>query len=425
MLKSFTIHNVAEFRDVEMSFGSRLNVITGDNSLGKSVLLDLVWKAKTDSWRDGVFVKRDEDGGVRFCDNNFNRDVYYEYNHISQPGDGLGLREDFDEYVRYLDRIKRNLNLYIDPNACANLSLKYHGKPILLSDRILVYEMNNKEIWDGKENDDYHVSQGLIADIMRWRMEDDPAATLLENVLKELSPVDEPLTFAKRSVRPFPHDARYVPALTSRYGDTPVTLASAAVKRILSIAYLLVWSRMELIDRLGEEQGRKAEISLLIDEVEAHLHPQWQRKILPSLLSLADKTGLFDTCPQIFITTHSPMVLASLEPHVDPARDKLFHLKPDPNADGRAVTVEELDWEKYGDISGWMTSEVFGLGYAGSFEIERLRADITALHAQDDPDPERIDAISARVRTLLSSADILRTDWFSWVARRAARGRAQ
>ena len=43
----------------------------------------------------------------------------------------------------------------------------------------------------------------------------------------------------------------------------------------------------------------------LIDEIELHLHPAWQRDILPRLM---------DTFPnvQFFITTHSPLVLAQL-----------------------------------------------------------------------------------------------------------------
>jgi len=44
---------------------------------------------------------------------------------------------------------------------------------------------------------------------------------------------------------------------------------------------------------------------VLIDEIEAHLHPNWQRKIIPLL------TNLFPNI-QFFITTHSPQVIASV-----------------------------------------------------------------------------------------------------------------
>ena len=45
---------------------------------------------------------------------------------------------------------------------------------------------------------------------------------------------------------------------------------------------------------------------LLIDEIENHLHPRWQRRVIPALLE--HFPGL-----QIFATTHSPFVVAGLK----------------------------------------------------------------------------------------------------------------
>jgi predicted ATP-binding protein involved in virulence len=42
---------------------------------------------------------------------------------------------------------------------------------------------------------------------------------------------------------------------------------------------------------------------VLIDEIELHLHPKWQRKIIPDL------TRTFPNC-QFIVTTHSPQVLS-------------------------------------------------------------------------------------------------------------------
>jgi predicted ATP-binding protein involved in virulence len=44
---------------------------------------------------------------------------------------------------------------------------------------------------------------------------------------------------------------------------------------------------------------------LLLDEIEIHLHPSWQRKILPVVQSLFKNA-------QIFIATHSPFVISSI-----------------------------------------------------------------------------------------------------------------
>jgi predicted ATP-binding protein involved in virulence len=46
---------------------------------------------------------------------------------------------------------------------------------------------------------------------------------------------------------------------------------------------------------------------VLIDEIELHLHPQWQRGVIPKL------TATFPNC-QFIVTTHSPQVIADVKP---------------------------------------------------------------------------------------------------------------
>jgi predicted ATP-binding protein involved in virulence len=46
---------------------------------------------------------------------------------------------------------------------------------------------------------------------------------------------------------------------------------------------------------------------VLIDEIELHLHPKWQRKIIPAL------TRTFPNC-QFIVTTHSPQVISEVKP---------------------------------------------------------------------------------------------------------------
>ncbi len=47
---------------------------------------------------------------------------------------------------------------------------------------------------------------------------------------------------------------------------------------------------------------------VLIDEIDLHLHPEWQRMVIPRLLET------FPNC-QFFITTHSPLVINHLQPN--------------------------------------------------------------------------------------------------------------
>jgi hypothetical protein len=57
---------------------------------------------------------------------------------------------------------------------------------------------------------------------------------------------------------------------------------------------------------------------VLIDEIELHLHPQWQHKIIPRL------TETFPNC-QFIVTTHSPQILS----HVYPENIYILQSTPD------------------------------------------------------------------------------------------------
>lgn len=46
---------------------------------------------------------------------------------------------------------------------------------------------------------------------------------------------------------------------------------------------------------------------VLIDEVELHLHPAWQQRVLPTLLEIFPNT-------QFIVTTHSPQIISSIKP---------------------------------------------------------------------------------------------------------------
>lgn len=63
--------------------------------------------------------------------------------------------------------------------------------------------------------------------------------------------------------------------------------------------------RLDLIPWEKDIDIFERRIILFLDEIEVHLHPEWQRKILPII------TKLFKNA-QIFLTTHSPFILNSI-----------------------------------------------------------------------------------------------------------------
>jgi len=77
------------------------------------------------------------------------------------------------------------------------------------------------------------------------------------------------------------------------------------LKSIISwVADLLM--RMDRIPWVDDIPVLERPFFLFLDEIEVHLHPAWQRKVLPTV------QGLFPNA-QVFISTHSPFIIASAD----------------------------------------------------------------------------------------------------------------
>ena len=71
---------------------------------------------------------------------------------------------------------------------------------------------------------------------------------------------------------------------------------------VLDLTRRLAQANPEMTD-----PAKKAEAVVLIDEIDLHLHPKWQRQIVHNL------TEAFPRC-QFIATTHSPQIVAAVEP---------------------------------------------------------------------------------------------------------------
>ena len=77
---------------------------------------------------------------------------------------------------------------------------------------------------------------------------------------------------------------------------------------------------------------------LVIDEIDAHLHPSWQRRIIPTLIRHFPKL-------QIFCSTHSPLIIAGLKA----GQVQLLRRGEDGKV---SVSTNESD------IAGWTVDEI-------------------------------------------------------------------
>jgi predicted ATP-binding protein involved in virulence len=87
----------------------------------------------------------------------------------------------------------------------------------------------------------------------------------------------------------------------------PFSQLSDGYRNLVAMIADITWRASQLNPHYGAEAARKATGVVLIDELELHLHPAWQRRVIENLL---------DTFPnlQFVATTHSPQVIASARP---------------------------------------------------------------------------------------------------------------
>ncbi|HEP1382619.1 TPA: ATP-binding protein [Klebsiella aerogenes] len=225
--------------------------------------------------------------------------------------------------------------------------------------------------------------------------------------MKKLSPPDLGILVPGKPVR-IPDDPRIIPTLVHPYGEIPITNASAGVRRIVALAYMIVWAWNEhqVISKMMNIPPQNNMV-VLVDELEAHLHPKWQRAFLPSLIEL-NKVFSNELKIQFIIATHSPLVMASSEEVFNDETDSLFHLQLDEYG---LITLEELDFIKYGDISSWLMSPIFELRQARSQEGESAIEDAKKLQESSDPSIRSIEQITLRLRKYLSASDRFWPRW--------------
>ncbi|MEW6220050.1 MAG: ATP-binding protein [Thermodesulfobacteriota bacterium] len=386
MLEYLQLKNVGPAPTLELEFGPRINVITGDNGLGKSFLLDIAWWALTRTWASlparPTAGAKNASIGFRFTGKKKTNEYTSTFDRPLQAWTGKAGRPSNPGLVLYA-QVDDSFAVW-DP---ARNYWRRKGE-VDVQDRPPAYLFRPQDIWDGLEAPGGVLSNGLIRDWMSWQRENGEPFAQLQAALRRLSPAAEEELRPGGPTRISLDDVRDIPTLKMPYGEeVPVLHASAGMKRIIGLAYLLVWAWQEhrrASELLGQDFARQ--VIFLIDEIESHLHPRWQRVILRSMLEVVNAlTGTADTTVQLITATHSPLLLASLEPLFDEEADRLAHL----DLKAGQVRLRPLPWVKQGDTANWLVSEVFGLRQARSLEAEQaieaaeawMRGDRAALPA--------------------------------------------
>ena len=398
---------VGPAKHVEFNPSERLNVITGDNGLGKTFLLEIGWWALTNEWAGRAALPHDQRGKLdayikfQIASKNFSKPISVKY----QSKENLWPRQGKTPTVAGLVIYAR-----VDGSFAIWDPTDFH-KRSSDSSKPLALVLSREQLWDGGD----HI-EGLIRDWTKWQDKPDKYPfEIFKKVLKRMSPPDIGDLVPGEPIR-MPDDRREIPTLVHRYGTIPIVNESAGIRRILTMAYLIVWAWNEhKIQADVAGTSPETRMVVLIDELEAHLHPKWQRTILPAILGIVDDLSN-ELSLQLIVATHSPLVLASCETVFDQSRDKLFHLDSKINGE---VCFREMPFAIQGNIESWLTSEIFQLKQARSLPAENAVSKALNLQEAKAVSKNEIESLTKELAENLSENDDF---WPRWVLFAAKHG---
>jgi AAA15 family ATPase/GTPase len=432
VLKRLLTDGIGPCKTMDIAFAERVNLITGDNSAGKTLVLDIIFesltgqkpkikapfvltiegksakqaKRKTGSWQ----LETDSDCGEQHT-------LQYEvpadpkcsiFGAVKKPHYVLYFKPDGS--VQFIDHFS---NIY------DNHSKKYHHfKQHHYSINELLY---GKDLQQNDEPINEKLLNGLATDYFVWRQFFVEKHKLLEEALATFTRnmKEKGFKFNSNLISMEGQNQKPYPVFNTAYEkEIPLHLASSAYKKLFSWAYILIeymenpTRRALAVEHFGAES---LDLVILIDEVETHLHPQWQRTFLNALVEVTKKrfnnrkdASVPNLNVQIIATTHAPLVCAGAQDFWDTKQDKLWVFELDKETKTKCIKLEEQPWEKFGEASSWLESPVFGLKSGRSVKTEDF---VQKLETHPPTTLEAMEALEATLVDLFDPDDPIFVNW--------------
>ncbi len=436
-VQSLRITNVGPFDEIEFEFDSQVNVFTGPNNSGKSSALwalgdtivypftfprKLLHHDHDSTFRLQLSGVADESLEGRFpitLDSDFwDGQRWKEYaanlRHIGFSKFIPALRRSTDfrstgprpaRQQNPDDRVREQLN---DPNSLSSVkaALTYDiGRSILQREWNDSPELRKRRALTSADaslvSDEAIIQKIIELDYRSFLKSRSVFRSVVNKIGETASEITEgfPVTFIGVSE----DDEGFYSQFGTIDGPVPLNTLSQGTQSIIQwLAHLIIGyaEYYEYPESLEDKPG-----ILIVDEIDAHLHPSWQRRIIPALIRHFPHL-------QIFCSTHSPLMLAGLKT----GQVQLLRR----GEDGRVTTTTNKE-----NIVGWTSDEILrhflGVSDPTDFETERrltrLR-DLQLVQNLTDAEVEELEELRQTVgRDLVQGPLSSQSDHFEEVLR--------
>lgn len=336
-ITSLHLTNIGPFDDIEFKFDSKINVFIGPNNCGKTSALTAF----------GDIIVIPFSTPEKFL---HDKSATYEFTHKSRgvkevtfSGSLPLLLKDVDErhhaaqrferikYTCFVPALRRGTNYRSKGPGKSELKVDPDANPTEpeLEKRYRLFETDPSLV-----SDEAVIQKIIDIDYKAYREAKPSIRKVIDTIAEVTSKITEGFPIKFHSVGE--DKEGLFPMFSTNNGNLPLNVLSQGTQSIIQwVAYFLIG--------YAEYYGyttdfKKKPAILIVDEIDAHLHPSWQRRILPTLRESFPQL-------QIFCSTHSPLMLAGLEAGQIQLLDR--------DKEGN-VTVSTNEF----DIMGWSVDEI-------------------------------------------------------------------
>ncbi|WP_444935853.1 AAA family ATPase [Microbulbifer sp. JMSA004] len=170
------------------------------------------------------------------------------------------------------------------------------------------------------------------------------------------------------------------------YGVMKADQLSDGIKNILAMIADIAYRAVLLNGHLGEAAAKKSPGIVMIDEVDMHLHPQWQQTVIGSLQAAFPNI-------QFVVTTHSPQVLST----VPSESIRIIRHEVNPDTGKIESSASPASVQSLGVASANIMAELQGVDPVPDVEQARWLTEYKALIVESNLDSEKAKGLKNRI----------------------------